>query len=149
MSVLSPPVSTKDTTAKGAEKPTSAAPDVKPAQRPATKQPRPRASLMATIALALAVAAVLTVATGVLAALGAALGLLAVIFAVGGILATRHRHVAGTGNAALGLLLGLVALAVGALATTGTVTWFDTTTNYVTRLYEWLGAYASWATPNA
>jgi hypothetical protein len=104
---------------------------------------------MATIALALAITAVLTVATGVLAAPGAALGLLAAFFAVGGIVATRQRHVSGTGNAALGLVLGLLALTVGAMAVTGAVTWLDTTTNNVTRLYEWLDVHAPWTTPES
>jgi hypothetical protein len=98
------------------------------------------------MALAIAVAAVLTVATGVLAALGAALGLLASFFGVGGVAAARKRHVAGTGNAFLALLLGLAALAVGGLAATGTSTWPDTTTNNVTRLQEWLDTHAPWVT---
>jgi hypothetical protein len=135
MSVLSPTASTKD------------ANTTMPASRSASRQRRPRASLLATLALAVAVAAVLTVATGVLAAPGAALGLLAAFLAVGGIAAARHHHVTGIGNAGLGLLLGLAALAIGALAVTGALTWFDVSTNYVTRLHEWLDIYASWATP--
>lgn len=156
MTVLSPTASTKDAkdtsttdaremaAAKSSPGTTAAA-----TSRSVSRQPRLRASLMATIALAVAVAAILTVATGVLAAPGAALGLLAALFAVGGITATRRRHVTGTGNAALGLVLGLVALAVGTLAITGTVTWLDTTTNYVARVQEWLDLNAPWATPAA
>jgi len=142
MSVLSPAVSTQDAKSTVTSTPTS---------HSVSKPLRPRASLMATIALAVAVAAVLTVATGVLAAPGAALGLLATLFAAGGILATRHRHVAGTGNAVLGLLLGLGALTIGALALTGSFAWLDidSTTNNVTRLREWLDANISWATPGS
>jgi hypothetical protein len=103
---------------------------------------------MATISLALAVAAVFTAATGLLAAAGAALGLLAAIFAVGGIRASSQRHIAGTGSAVMGLVLGLVALAVGVLAVTGALPWFDTATNNVSRLHEWLDTHASWATPD-
>jgi hypothetical protein len=102
---------------------------------------------MATVALAAAVAALLTVATGVLAAPGAALGLIAALFAVGGLTATRQRHVTGAGLASLGLVLGLGALVVGALAVTGGTSWIDDTTNNVTRLHEWLSVNASWATP--
>jgi hypothetical protein len=140
MSVLSPPLSKQD--AKAPATPT-------PASSSVSKQVRPRASFAAAIALALAVAAVLTVATGVLAALGAALGLLAALFAVGGMAATRQRHVAGTGTAVLGLVLGLAALAVGALTVTGGVGWLDidTSTNNVTRLQEWIDAHAPWLTP--
>ncbi len=118
-----------------------------PAETAGPAHLRARASRSATIALAIAVAAVLTVATGVLAAPGAALGLLAVLFAMGGLAAARQRHVAGAANAMIALLLGLTALAVGALAVTGEVAWPDVTANNVTRLHEWLQAHAPWVTP--
>jgi hypothetical protein len=102
---------------------------------------------MATISLGVAVASAFTVLTGVLAAPGAALGLVAVLFAVGGLWATRQRHVAGTGNALIGLLLGLAALAVGVLTVTGVFPWLDTATNNVTRLHHWLSVHASWTLP--
>ncbi len=141
MSVMSP-ASTKE---KNEKSTTTPAPT--PAPRSESRQLRARASRAATIALAIAVAAVLTVATGVLAAPGAALGLLAALFGLGGISAARQRHVAGTGNAVLAVLLGLAALAVGALAVTGNSTWPDTTTNNVTQLQEWLEIHAPWVTP--
>jgi hypothetical protein len=102
---------------------------------------------MATISLAVGVASAFTVATGVLAAPGAALGLLAALFAVGGLSATRQRLVAGTGNAVLGLLVGLAALVAGVGAVTGALPWLDDATNNVTRLHHWLDAHAAWVLP--
>jgi hypothetical protein len=99
------------------------------------------------MALAIGVAASFTVLTGVLAGPGAVLGLIAAVFAIGGIAATRQGHVAGTGSAALGLVLGLAALALGVLALMGAVGWLDPAVNNVTRLHEWLNAHASWTTP--
>src|SRR5262245_3823609 len=137
MSLFSPPLSTQDVTTFGST----------PASRAVSTHLPPRASLMATVSLALAVAGLVTVATGLLAAPGAVLGLLALLFALGGIRASRQRHIAGTTNATLGLVVGLVALVVGVLAVTGVFPFFDSATNNVTRLHDWLDAHASWATP--
>lgn len=137
MVVQTPTLSTQDRAAAGT------------APRSVSGGSRPRASLMATVALEVAVAAALTVATGVLAALGAALGALASLIAIGGITASRQRDVAGTGISFLGLVLGLAALLVGVLAVTGALGWLDPTVNNVTRLHEWLASVAPWATPEA
>lgn len=137
MSLFSPPLSTQDVTTVNST----------PASRAVSTHLPPRASMMATISLALAVAAAVTVATGLLAAAGAVLALLAVVFAVGGLRASRQRHIAGTGNALIGLVVGLVALFVGVLAVTGALPWFDSATDNVARLHDWLDAHASWATP--
>ncbi len=107
----------------------------------------PRSSVLATVSLLCAVPGALAVATGGLAAPGGVLGLAGVIFGIFGIIANRHRHIAGRGNAIIGLVLGLAAAAVGALAVTGTISWLDPETNQVSRLIEWLNANASWATP--
>jgi drug/metabolite transporter (DMT)-like permease len=136
MSVLTPTAPTKDSSETASPTPT-----------PRSVSQRVRVSRRATIALAVAVAGALTVATGVFAAPGAALGLLAALIALGGFAAARQRHVAGTGIAALALLLGLAALAIGALAVTGALPWPDTATNNVTRLQEWLDSHAPWVTP--
>src|SRR5688500_14551849 len=69
--------------------------------------PRPRASMLATFALVLGVVAAVAVLTGLLAGPGVAVGLLAVVFGIGGIAATGRRHVAGKGDALLGVSLGL------------------------------------------
>src|SRR5688572_3317959 len=122
MSVLSPTRSTSDT--NGSVTST-------PASRTVSQHLRPRSSVAATIALAAGVAAILAVATGVFAVSGAVLGLVATLFAIGGIAATRQGHIAGTGNAALGLVLGLAALALGVLAATGGIGWLDPETNNV------------------
>jgi len=65
---------------------------------------------------------------------------LALAFAIGGISATSRRHIAGRGEAVLGLLLALCAIVVGGLALTGALTWLTTETDTVNRLREWLDA---------
>jgi hypothetical protein len=107
----------------------------------------PRSSALATLSMLLAVPAALAVATGVLAAAGAALGLLGALAGIGGLTATRYRHIAGRGNAILGLLLGVAALAVGAMAVTGNLAWLDPSVNQFSRLLTWVHAHASWVTP--
>ena len=72
-----------------------------------------RSSVLATVSLVVAVLGALTTLTGVLAAPGAVLGLVAALFGVGGITATRQRHVTGTGNAIIGVTVGLISLAAG------------------------------------
>lgn len=100
--------------------------------------PRPRASVFATLSLIVGVGAALFVLSGVLAGYGIALGVLAVLLAVVGVSATRRRHVAGKSDALLGLLLGLGAIVVGALAFAGALPWLTPDTDTAARLREWL-----------
>ena len=109
--------------------------------------PRHRASLMATLSLALGVAAALLVLTGVLAGPGVALGLLAAIVGLAGVAATSKRHVAGKSDALLGVGLGLGAIVVGVLALTGNLSWLNGDTNQVTRVHDWIAVHASWLLP--
>lgn len=109
--------------------------------------PRPRTSMMASFALMLGVVAAGTVLTGLLAGPGVAVGLLAVIFGIGGIAATGRRHVAGKGEALLGLALGLGAIVFGVLALTGMLPWIDGETNMVTSARDWLAASLPWLFP--
>jgi hypothetical protein len=111
--------------------------------------PRPRASLMATMALMLGLAAALTVLTGVLAGPGVGIGLLAAFAAIGGFAATGRRHVSGRRDALLGMLLGLAAIVVGVLALTGSIPWLDPGTDQVMRIRDWLDAQAPWLFPTS
>ena len=106
---------------------------------------RARTSALASIALVLAVVAALIVATGVLAIIGVGVGILALAFAIGGISATgrRYHFIAGRGEALAGLLLATAAIVLGILAITGVVPGFDTDTNVVEQLSDWL---PSWLT---
>jgi hypothetical protein len=109
-----------------------------PVTEPEVRGPRPRASLMATLALISGVAGALFVLTGVLAGYGIALGALAVVFAVGGFSATSRRHVAGKSDAMIGLLLGIGAVVVGILVLTDSLSWLTTASDKVGDLRTWL-----------
>lgn len=109
--------------------------------------PRPRASMMATLSLVLGVIGSVAVLTGLLAGPGVAVGLLAVILGIGGVAATGRRHVAGKGDALLGLALGLGAAVLGILAITGMVPWLDGEANMVERAREWTESYLPWLFP--
>jgi len=111
--------------------------------------PRPRASFFATLSLMLGLAAALIVLTGVLAGPGVGLGLLATFAAIGGIAATSRRHVAGKGDAMIGMMLGLGAIVVGILAMTGNLPWLDTANDQVMRVRDWLDAQAPWLFPSS
>jgi hypothetical protein len=106
---------------------------------------RARTSAGASIALVLAVAAALIVATGVLAVIGVGVGVLALLFAIGGLSATGRRYsfLAGRGEALIGLLLATAAIVVGILAITGVLRGFDTDTNVVEQLHDWLPDWLS------
>ncbi|GLH97237.1 DUF308 domain-containing protein [Phytohabitans aurantiacus] len=109
-----------------------------PVTEPEVRGPRPRASLMATLALISGVAGALFVLTGVLAGYGIVLAALAVLFAVGGFSATSRRHVAGKSDAMIGLLLGIGAIVVGILVLTDSLSWLTTASDKVGDLRTWL-----------
>ena len=111
--------------------------------------PRPRASLLATLSLILGTGAALAVLTGVLAGPGVAFGLLAAIVGVGGVSATSRHHVAGKGDALLGIALGLGAIVVGILAITGLLPWLSSDSDQVMRVRDWLEARLPWLFPSA
>ncbi|MBO4209807.1 DUF308 domain-containing protein [Micromonospora echinofusca] len=102
--------------------------------------PKPRASLLATLGLIVGVASALFVLTGTLAGYGIALGAVAAVLSVFGLMATRRRHVAGTTDALIGMLLGLGAVVLGVLAMTGQFVWPTTDGDWVLRFREWLDA---------
>lgn len=142
------PVAQSTVTQSPVAQPAVAEPAISPAP-PTVAGPRPRASLLATMALILGLGGALAVLTGVLVGLGVALGLLATFASIGGIAATSRRHVAGKSDAMLGLLLGLGAIVVGTLALTDNLPWLDPATNQVTRLHDWLDARVPWLFPNS
>ncbi|MFY1588790.1 thrombospondin [Micromonospora sp. WMMD734] len=105
---------------------------------PVVAGPKPRTSLLATLGLIVSVVGAAFVLTGTLAGYGIALGALGAVFAVLGLVATRRRHVAGTTDALLGVLVGLTAVVLGVLAFTGQFDWPTTDGDWVARFREWL-----------
>jgi hypothetical protein len=114
---------------------------------PATRGPRPRASLTATLSLILGVVAALSVLTGVLAGPGVALGLLAALAGLVGVAATSRRYVAGKTDALLGIALGVGAIVIGVLVLTGNLSWLNGQVDQVMRVHGWLAAHLPWLLP--
>ena len=100
--------------------------------------PRPRASALATLGLILGVASALLVLSGPLLGYGIGVAVLALILSLGGIHATGKRHVAGKGDALIGMVLSLAAIVVGVLALTGSLSWLGTDMQPVTTFRQWL-----------
>ncbi|RZU50004.1 hypothetical protein EV385_1763 [Krasilnikovia cinnamomea] len=109
------------------------------ATRPAAT-PRPRASLLATLGLIVAVGAALLVLSGPLVGYGIGLAGLALVLSLAGFSATGKRHVAGKTDALIGMCVALGAIVVGVLALTGSLPWLGTDTQPVSNLREWLDA---------
>ncbi|MBQ0901745.1 DUF308 domain-containing protein [Micromonospora sp. U21] len=105
---------------------------------PVTRGPKPRASLLATLGLIVAVVGALFVLTGTLAGYGIGLGAFGAVLAVLGLVATRRRHIAGKTDALFGVLIGLAAVVLGVLAMTGQFDWPTTDGDWVQRFREWL-----------
>ncbi|WP_194823623.1 thrombospondin [Micromonospora sp. S-DT3-3-22] len=107
-------------------------------QPPVVAGPKPRTSLLATLGLIVSVVGAAFVLTGTLAGYGIALGALGAVCSVLGLIATRRRHVAGTTDALVGVLVGLAAVVLGVLAFTGQFDWPTTDGDWVARFREWL-----------
>jgi hypothetical protein len=105
---------------------------------PVMAGPKPRASLLATMGLICAVAAVMLVLSGPLLGYGIGVAVLALILSLSGIHATGRRHVAGKSDALIGMVLSLAAIVVGVLALTGSLSWLGTDMQPVNSLREWL-----------
>jgi hypothetical protein len=110
--------------------------------------PRPRTSLLATLSLMLGVVAAVALLTGLLPGPAIAVGAFAALMGFGGLSATTRRHVAGKGDALLGIALGLATVVAGALALTGTLPMLDGDTNYVTQARDWLQTQLPWLFPS-
>ncbi|MCA2213461.1 hypothetical protein [Jidongwangia harbinensis] len=102
--------------------------------------PKPRASLLATLGLVLAVAAALLVLSGPLLGYGIGVAGLALVVSLAGLRATRRRHIAGKTDALIGTVLAIAAGTVGVLALMGMLTWLGTDMQPVNTLREWLDA---------
>jgi hypothetical protein len=111
-----------------------------PARRVEPGGPRPRASLLATLGLILAVAAALLVLSGPLLGYGIGVAVLALILSLSGVHATGKRHVAGKSDALIGMFVALAAIVVGVLALTGSLSWLGTDTQPVSSVRDWLDA---------
>jgi hypothetical protein len=102
--------------------------------------PKPRASLLATLGLVLAVVSAMLVLSGPLLGYGIGVAVLALILSLCGIHATGKRHVAGKSDALLGMALSLAAIVIGVLALTGSLSWLGTDMQPVNSTREWLDA---------
>ena len=111
-----------------------------PVREPVVAGPKPRASLLATLGLVLAVASALLVLSGPLLGYGIGVAVLALVLSLSGIHATGKRHVAGKSDALLGMVLSLAAIVVGVLALTGSLSWLGTDMQPVNSTREWLDA---------
>ncbi|MET8233546.1 thrombospondin [Micromonospora sp. NPDC005298] len=120
------------------DRPVDPTPDRAEPEPQVTRGPKPRASLLATLGLIVAVAGALFVLTGTLAGYGIGLGAFGAVLAVFGLMATRRRHIAGKTDALFGVLIGLGAVVVGVLAMTGQFDWPTTDGDWVQRFREWL-----------
>jgi hypothetical protein len=110
--------------------------------------PRPRASLLAMGSLVFGVTSALSVLTGILAGPGIALGVVGIVLGFGGLAATGSRHVAGKGDALLGLLLAMAAVVVGVGAFNGMVPWLSPQSNEVSQVHDWLAGQLPWLFPS-
>ena len=105
---------------------------------PVVTGPKPRASLLATLGLILAVASALLVLSGPLLGYGIGVAGLALILSLAGLRATKKRHVAGKTDALIGTIVSLAAIVVGVLALTGSLYWLGTDMQPVNSVREWL-----------
>nr|WP_221375775.1 hypothetical protein [Actinoplanes polyasparticus] len=140
-----PPPPAATTTARPAPATTTGGPTARPTgsaavDHPVAAGPKPRASLLATLGLILAVASVLLVLSGPLMGYGLGVAGLALVLSLSGIHATGKRHVAGKTDALLGMILSLGAIVLGVLALTGALSWLGTDTQPVNTVREWLDA---------
>ncbi|MET8371925.1 DUF308 domain-containing protein [Micromonospora profundi] len=136
---LDPTTRRSDTTDRAVtDRPVDPTPDRADAEPAVVRGPKPRASLLATLGLIVAVAGALFVLTGTLAGYGIGLGAFGAVLSVLGLMATRRRHVAGKTDALFGILIGISAVVIGVLAMTGQFVWPTTDGDWVQRFREWL-----------
>lgn len=99
---------------------------------------RPRVSFTATLGLMVSLIALCATLSGLLAPAGFAVGVLGVLFSIFGLVAASRDHVTGHSLAILGVLFGLAAIVLSAVAMTGRYAWPNSDTNEVARVHQWL-----------
>ena len=109
-----------------------------------SRRRRHRVSLTATLGLATSIIALCATLTGLLAAAGFTLGVLGVLFSIGGMIAASRPQLTGHSLAILGILVGLAAIVLSALAMTGRYAWPNSNTDEVARLHQWLVEQWPW-----
>jgi hypothetical protein len=132
------PETRQDRTLAGTDRPATTREQQRVHDEPVAAGPKPRASLLATLGLILAVASALLVLSGPLLGYGIGVAALALILSLAGLRATKRRHVAGKTDALIGLVLSLAAIVVGVLALTGSLSWLGTDMQPVNSVREWL-----------
>jgi hypothetical protein len=105
---------------------------------------RTRVSAMATLSLIAGTLAVTATLTGLLAPLGFGAGVIAVLFGLFARHAVRRSTVNGRGLVGLGVLFGLVAIAVSVLAMSHSVSWLSNRTDEIAVLHNWLNNHIHW-----
>jgi hypothetical protein len=103
-----------------------------------TRRRRHRVSLMATLGFTTSLVALCAALTGLLAPAGFTIGALGVLFSITGMVAASRPHLTGHSIAILGVLAGLAAVVLSAVAMTGRYAWPNSGTDEVARLHEWL-----------
>jgi hypothetical protein len=99
---------------------------------------RPRVSLTATLGLTTSLIALCATLTGLLAPAGFVIGVLGVLFSIAGMIVASRPQLTGHSLAILGVLVGLAAIVLSALAMTGRYAWPNSNTDEVARLHQWL-----------
>jgi hypothetical protein len=99
---------------------------------------RPRVSFSATLGLIVSLIALCATLSGLLAPVGFAVGVPGVLFSIAGMIAASRAHVTGRILAILGVLVGLTAIVLSALAMTGRYAWPNSDIDEVARVHQWL-----------
>jgi hypothetical protein len=86
------------------------------------------------------VAGIALVLSGPLAGYGIGVAALGLILSLAGLSATRKQHVAGKGDALIGIAVAIGAIVLGVLALNGQLSWLGTDTQPASTLREWLDA---------
>lgn len=105
---------------------------------------RARVSAAATLGLIISVVGLCAVLTGLLLPEGFAIGVIGVLLSIGGFAAAGRPAVAGRGVAVVGIMFGLAAVILAALAVTGVFAWPDSSTDQVGRWHDWLVGHWAW-----
>jgi hypothetical protein len=108
---------------------------------------RPRwahVSTAATAGMIISVVGLCATLTGLLAPEGFALGVLGVLVSLAGMRGASRPGVTGHSLATIGVLAGLAAAVIAAVAMTGDFTWPNSKTNEITRAHDWLVDHWSW-----